>query len=73
MAKVEVCSEITGTIRKILVKEGETVEEDDTLMIIESMKMEIELHATTDGVVHKILVTDNDQISSGQVACIIDE
>lgn len=73
MAKVEVCSEITGSVWKILVKEGDEVEEDDTLMILESMKMEIALESTADGVVEKILVNEGDQIATGAVACIIAE
>ena len=73
MAKMEICSEITGTVWKILVKEGDVVEEDDTLMILESMKMEIALDSTCDGVVSKICVKENDAIATGVVACIIEE
>jgi len=73
MAKIEICSEITGTVWKILVKEGDAVEEDDTLMIFESMKMEIALDSTCDGVVSKICVKENDAIATGEVACIIEE
>jgi|TARA_B110000196_G_C21088554_1_gene636321 acetyl-CoA carboxylase biotin carboxyl carrier protein len=73
MSKIDVCSEITGSVWKILVKEGDEVEEDDALMILESMKMEIELAATADGIVDKILVKEEDQIATGDVAVIIDE
>ena len=73
MAKVDVRSEITGSVWKILVKEGDEVEEDDTLMILESMKMEIALESPVDGVVSKIHVNEDDQIATGDIACVIEE
>jgi biotin carboxyl carrier protein len=73
MADIEVCSEITGTVWKILVKVGDKVEEDDTLAILESMKMEIPLDATADGVVSEIRIAEGQQISAGMVACVIKE
>ena len=54
MASVEINSEITGTIWKIEVKPGDTVQEEDILIIIESMKMETPIPAWRDGVVAKI-------------------
>ena len=41
MAKIEVKSEITGTVWQINVSPGDRVEAGDTLIVIESMKMEI--------------------------------
>jgi acetyl-CoA carboxylase biotin carboxyl carrier protein len=73
MADIDVCSEIAGSVWKVEVIEGEEVEEDDTLVILESMKMEIGLLATADGVVKKILVKEGDQIAAGDVAVIITE
>jgi len=73
MAKVEIRSEITGTVWKILVKEGDRVAEEEPLMILESMKMEIALESTASGVVGKINVNENDAISAGDLACTIEE
>jgi acetyl-CoA carboxylase biotin carboxyl carrier protein len=73
MAKVEIRSEITGTVWKILVKEGDRVAEEDPLMILESMKMEIALESTASGVVSNIHVNENDAISAGVLACTIEE
>ena len=51
MAIVDVKAEITGSVWKIVVKVGDRVTEDQPLVILESMKMEIPLMATEDGVV----------------------
>lgn len=59
-------SEISGTVWKIEAKAGDEVEEDDVLMILESMKMEIPVLATQDGTIQEILVSENDSISEGQ-------
>lgn len=71
MAMVEVRSEITGIVWKIVTKVGDTVAEDDTLIILESMKMEIPVTATEDGVVAEIRVAENDPIAEGDVAVIL--
>ncbi len=66
MAEIEVKSEITGTIWKIEVNPGDKVSEGDTLIIIESMKMEIPVLATDDGTVGEILVKEEEAVSEGQ-------
>ena len=66
MARVAVESEIAGLIWKIEVEAGKTVSEGDTLLIIESMKMEIPVVAPGDGTVAEILVKEKDTVSEGQ-------
>ncbi len=66
MADIELKSEITGTIWKIEVKPGDKVSEGDTLIIIESMKMEIPVLAGEDGTVGEILVKEEEAVSEGQ-------
>lgn len=73
MAKVEILSEITGTVLKILAEEGDKVEEEDVLMIVESMKMEIAIASTADGVVKRILAEEGSQIAMGDVAFIVED
>ena len=73
MANVEIRSEITGTVWKLLVEEGDEVEEEDVLMILESMKMEIAIESTADGVVRKILVEEGSQVAMGEVAIILED
>ena len=72
MADIEVESEITGSVWKIVVKVGDKVSEDDTLIILESMKMEIPLLATDEGTVRAIKVAEGDAIAEGDVAVIIE-
>ncbi|MCH7477875.1 MAG: biotin/lipoyl-binding carrier protein [SAR324 cluster bacterium] len=66
MARVAVESEIAGSIWKIEVEAGKSVSEGDTLLIIESMKMEIPVVAPGDGTVAEILVKEKDAVSEGQ-------
>lgn len=72
MALINIHSEITGSVWKIQVKVGEEVEEDDVLMILESMKMEIPVLATEDGVVQEIKVEEGQTIKDGDVAVVLE-
>ena len=72
MTNIKVCSEITGAVWKILVIEGQEVEEDETLMILESMKMEIPVDAPEDGVVTSIKVKEGAEIAEGEIVCMMD-
>lgn len=54
----EVRAEMVANVWKVLVSEGDTVAEGDTLVILESMKMEIPVIAEVDGTVTKIAVTE---------------
>ncbi len=71
MADVRVRSEIAGSVWKIEVAVGDTVAEDDPLVILESMKMEIPLLAPRSGVVREILVVEGEPIAEGDVAIIL--
>lgn len=72
MAQERVKSEITGKVWKILTPEGAAVEEEETLIIIESMKMEIPVLAPIAGKVLKILVQETQDVSEGQDVAIIE-
>jgi len=63
----EIGSSITGTISKILVKEGDKVQRKQSLVIIEAMKMETNILAAEDGEVDSILVAEGQQVKSGQL------
>ena len=60
MADLRVKSEIAGSVWKIEVAVGDSVGEEDPLIILESMKMEIPLLAPRAGVVKEILVAEGD-------------
>ncbi len=71
MADLRVRSEIAGSVWKIEVAIGDSVAEDDPLVILESMKMEIPLLAPRSGVVKEILVAEGEPIAEGDVAVIL--
>ena len=56
-----------GNIWKVLVKEGDTVSEGDTLLILEAMKMENEIMAPSDGTVDTVPVVKGASVNSGDV------
>jgi acetyl-CoA carboxylase biotin carboxyl carrier protein len=66
MAKLAVKSEVSGSVWKIEVAIGQKVAEGDTLVLIESMKMEIPVIAEKAGTVASILVAEGDGIVEGQ-------
>lgn len=72
MAEINVLSEIAGTVWMIEVEQGAMVEEEDAIVILESMKMEIPVYAPVSGKVVKILVSKNDTVSENQVIAIIE-
>lgn len=67
MAQTSVLSGISGSVWKILVSEGDSVSEDDTLAVLESMKMEIPILAPMSGKVEKIFVAGGHLVTEGSV------
>lgn len=65
-------SPMPGTILRILVKDGETVKENQPLMILEAMKMENEVVAGKDGIVAGIHVNQGDTVNAGDPLITID-
>jgi acetyl-CoA carboxylase biotin carboxyl carrier protein len=61
----QVEAHITGTVWKIEVAVGDTVEEGDTVVILESMKMEMPVEAEDEGTVSAILVEEGQSVSEG--------
>ncbi|WP_297791639.1 acetyl/propionyl/methylcrotonyl-CoA carboxylase subunit alpha [uncultured Marinobacter sp.] len=56
-----------GAIIDVLVKSGQTVQQGDTLVILEAMKMEHPVKADRDGVVDEVLVSNGDQVKRSQM------
>ena len=67
----EVPAAVNGAVWKILVKEGDVVEADQQIMILEAMKMEIDINAPVAGTVKKILVNNAQTVEEGQTLAII--
>jgi urea carboxylase len=66
-------SEITGTVWKIVVQAGEVLEADDTIMILESMKMEIPVVAPEAGRVVELLVAEGAPVREGQEVAVFED
>ena len=68
---VAVKSEITGKIWKVEAKVGQAVSQDDQIIVIESMKMEIQVPAPTDSVMREIHAAEGEDVKEGQVVAVI--
>ena len=69
---MRVTAELTGNLWKLLVKEGQQVEADETLMILESMKMEIPVPSPKAGKVTKLHVKEGQSVQEGQLLAEVD-
>ena len=63
----EVLAPLSGNIWKILVKPNQSLNEGDTLVILEAMKMETEIKAARSGIVTNINIKEGDSVTVGQV------
>lgn len=72
MATKEIRSEITGSVWKILKRPGDEVDEEEPLMILESMKMEIPVEAPRAGAVKEIKVQEGQTVQEGDVVAVLD-
>ena len=64
---MEIGANIPGTIVKVLVKEGDAVEEGQPIAVIEAMKMETNILAKASGEVGRIFVSDGQQVEAGEL------
>ena len=69
MAAVE--ANITGTVWKIEVSIGDAIEEGDTVVILESMKMEMPIEAEDAGTVAEIRVEEGQSVQEGDVLVVL--
>jgi biotin carboxyl carrier protein len=67
----EVEAQIAGNVWKIEKSVGEAVQEEDVILIIESMKMEIPVEAPRAGMILEIRVAEGDSIEEGAVLAVI--
>lgn len=72
MAVERIKSEITGKVWKLMAKPGDRVELEQTIILIESMKMEIPVQAPANGLITKILVQEGEDITEGQDVAVLE-
>jgi acetyl-CoA carboxylase biotin carboxyl carrier protein len=68
----EVRAEMVANVWKVVVTEGDQVEEGDTLVILESMKMEIPVIAEDAGSLVRLHVSEGDVIQEGDLIAVIE-
>ena len=68
----DVEAHITGTVWKIEVAVGDSVQEGDTVVILESMKMEMPVEAEDPGVVKEILCEEGQSVSEGDTLVVLE-
>jgi acetyl-CoA/propionyl-CoA carboxylase, biotin carboxylase, biotin carboxyl carrier protein len=67
-----VVSPMQGTVLSVAVGEGDDVEQNDVICIVEAMKMENEVRAHIAGTVAQVAVAAGQSVSSGQVICVLE-
>jgi acetyl-CoA carboxylase biotin carboxyl carrier protein len=72
MALLRIKCEVAGKVVRVEAAAGASVAQDDTILIVESMKMEIPLFAPAAGVVHSILVAEGEDVAEDQEAVILE-
>ena len=72
MSRSTVQSEVTGTVWKVEVRVGDAVQAEQTLVILESMKMEIPATAPAAGTVLQVLVQEGEAVAEGQDLVVIE-
>jgi acetyl-CoA carboxylase biotin carboxyl carrier protein len=68
----DVEAHITGTVWKVECQVGQEVEEGDTLVILESMKMEMPVEAEDDGKVSEIRCEEGQSVSEGDTLVVLE-
>lgn len=68
----DVAAHITGTVWKIEVQVGQKIASGDTLVILESMKMEMPVEATEDGTVKEIRCKESQSVNEGDVLVVLE-
>ena len=71
MAEIRVKSEISGSVWKILKRPGDSVEAEEAVLLLESMKMEIPVMAPRPGTVREIRVQEGEAVAEGDVVAVI--
>lgn len=68
----EIRAEMVANVWKVVAEVGDNVAEGDTLVILESMKMEIPVVVESDGIVRQIAVNEGDVIQEGDLIAVVE-
>ena len=68
----EIRAEMVANVWKVVAAEGDAVADGDTLVILESMKMEIPVLAEAAGTISRLAVTEGEVIQEGDLIAVIE-
>ncbi|MDT4995511.1 MAG: acetyl-CoA carboxylase biotin carboxyl carrier protein [Actinoplanes sp.] len=68
----EIRAEMVANVWKVVAAAGDSVDEGDTVVILESMKMEIPVLAESGGTVARLVVNEGDVVQEGDLIAVID-
>jgi biotin carboxyl carrier protein len=71
--QIEIKAEVTGSVWKIVTQVGQTLDAGDTIMILESMKMEIPVMTEDGGKLVELKVQEGVSVAEGQVVAVVQE
>ncbi|MDH3566210.1 MAG: acetyl-CoA carboxylase biotin carboxyl carrier protein subunit [Desulfobacteraceae bacterium] len=69
----EIVAPLDGKVFQLKINPGDTVEEDEEILVIEAMKMETPIFVPCDGTVREIRVQEGDEVVENDILAIIDE
>lgn len=72
MSTVKICTEVAGTVWKIVAAKGATLAAEDVILIMESMKMEIPVEAPRAGTLVELRVAEGDVLKEGDLVAIME-
>ena len=72
MARIEVASEVAGTVWQLAAEVGDRLAEGGAILVLESMKMEIPVEAPRSGRLLELHVAVDDPVAEGQVVAVLD-
>jgi acetyl-CoA carboxylase biotin carboxyl carrier protein len=72
MQVAEIRAEMVANVWKVVAAEGDTVADGDTLVILESMKMEIPVLAEDSGTITRLAVAEGDVVQEGDLIAVIE-
>jgi len=72
MPRYEAKTDVTGSVWKIVTSVGQAIEAGDTIMIVESMKMEVPVIAEEGGTIAAFLVTEGMSVAEGDAVAVVE-